>query len=460
MSTVAEGVHEAGPAGSTPANAAPVSATAAAPSAAHIQIRVAELVDGHQLTFPIQDGGGLLLLAEGSLITARFKELLLARGVNDVMVHEFDATRMAAGSAKADGQEIDRFDTELTRKLDELVDSGRLFAADAGPQFKERLVLHGCKGYNGEQRERLLKEHAETCATLDDMIKSAAHGKSLNSGDVATVVSNYLTHLTFDTDCVLEVVNGARRYATIAEHCLNVSLLGMALAIELGMDESTVRMTGLCGLLHDWGMTRVPAALREAGRVLRQAEFVEIQKHPIYTLEMLQRIPGLPSLVPLICYQVHEQPNGQGYPRGRKHKNIHPCAGILRVADAFVALTSPRPFRLALTPYSALECLLRNARERLVDPDVVRGLLHVMSLFPIGSAVVLTDGSIARVLRRNGVNFRCPIVQLLRESDGQIVGKFLLIDTAEDKRQIVKAIPTPGRKEMALSPDLVTLKRV
>jgi HD-GYP domain-containing protein (c-di-GMP phosphodiesterase class II) len=304
-----------------------------------------------------------------------------------------------------------------------------------------------------------VKDHAETSSLLNDMVRSAAQGKPLNGGDIATVVSGYLAHLTLDSDCVVDVVNAASGYARLAEQALNTSLLGMSLAIEMGMDEETVRLTGLCGLLHDWGMTRISAGIRDAPRILSQAEFTEIQKHPIHTLEMLQRITGIPSQVPLICYQIHEQPNGRGYPRGRRNKQIHPCAGILRVADAFNALTSPRPYRSALMPYAALECLLRNAAERVYDPEIVRSLLHVTSLFPIGSSIALNDGCIARVIRRNGNNFANPIVQIVQNRDGSPLTRFQVLDMSQEKRKIVRAIPTPGRSEVALSPEVVVRRR-
>ena len=64
----------------------------------------------------------------------------------------------------------------------------------------------------------------------------------------------------------------------------------------------------------------------------------------------------------------------------------------LRFLDRYDALVSPRAFRPPLTPYAAMECLLRQSAAGDVDPEVVRALLMVQSLFPIGSYVVLSDG--------------------------------------------------------------------
>jgi hypothetical protein len=90
-------------------------------------------------------------------------------------------------------------------------------------------------------------------------------------------------------------------------------------------------------------------------------------------------------LVPLVSYQIHERINGSGYPRGRSEENIHPFARILYVADRYVSLTSLRPHRQPLTPYAAMETLLKSEEERGADPLVVRALLRVISLFPVVS---------------------------------------------------------------------------
>jgi HD-GYP domain-containing protein (c-di-GMP phosphodiesterase class II) len=410
----------------------------------NVKMAVDDLVAGTRLQGPIYDDkANHLLLAQGSLMTPRFKELLKARAVRDVLLSQADADEMAPRSA-AGHLPITAQSESLAQKLDQLIDSGRLFIETAGPKLKERLVLHGCKAYSQGQRDALLAEHAQTCVALDSMIKSASHGEPISGNEITKVVANYLTGMMTDADCVLAVARQARHYAAIAEHCLQMSLFGMALGIELGMNETEVRNIGLSGLLHDWGMSLVPPELLDANRVLTRAEFLEIQKHPIYTLELLKTVAAIPDLVPMICYQIHERPNGTGYPRGRTRSSIHPGARILHVADAFLALTSARPFRKPLMPYAAVECLLRQAAEGLVDGEVVRALLHVVSLFPIGSHVTLSDGSLARVLRRNGNNYRSPIVQIIQEPNGELtdpLDESHIIDPSILNLEIVKAVP-------------------
>src|SRR5205085_4125805 len=112
------------------------------------------------------------------------------------------------------------------------------------------------------------------------------------------------------------------------------------------------------------------------------------------------------------------------------------------------ALTSNRPFRPALMSYAAMECLLKQAQQKLMDPNVVRSLLHVLSLFPVGSFLRFTDGSVGRVLRRNGNQYMQPIVQLLHDRQGnrcELEDASTIINLAESELKIEHAMPTPGR---------------
>ncbi len=370
--------------------------------------------------------------------------------------------RVNAGESVASLTGRTPYDPAITNKLDALIDAGQLFLENSGPRLKERLIRRGSDFDSPELRERQLKNHADACAAIDGMIKAAARSQVPPAKEIATIVMRFLSSLMADTNCVLEVARQAEHYAVRAEHCLQMSLFGMALGIEMGMSDQDVRHIGLSGLLHDWGMAMISPEILEADRVLTKSEFLEIKRHPVHTLKFLKTVPGIPDLVPLICYQVHERPNGTGYPQGLKRLAIHPCARILHVADVYLALTSARPFRKALMPYVAVECLLLQATGGLVDVDIVRGLLHVVSLFPVGSKVKMSDGSVARVVRRNGNNYSSPIVQIIQDSSGEPIADLngsSIIDTSARNLTISGAIPESDVEQTTVSLNDVQLQR-
>jgi HD-GYP domain-containing protein (c-di-GMP phosphodiesterase class II) len=112
------------------------------------------------------------------------------------------------------------------------------------------------------------------------------------------------------------------------------------------------------------------------------------------------------------------------------------------VADCYVGLVSNRQHRRALMPYYAIEKMLKTMPRGLYDAKVLRGLLHAMSLFPIGSCIELTDGRIARVVRSTGETYTQPIVELWDTKHRRYEPDLLNLKT-EKQLKIRRAIPEP-----------------
>jgi HD-GYP domain-containing protein (c-di-GMP phosphodiesterase class II) len=428
-----------------------------------VSTEIQNLITGRVLHFPIFDESGLLLLAEGMTLTSEFLRAIKGRNVNSVQLHKEDYSRLTFQEKFDPAEENRQLDENLVKKLDEVVDTGLLSVVNSEPAVADQLSIHGCKNYNRQNYIDRVNRQKDTSVFVDNMLRNAMRGRSVDCGEVMHLTMSYLNDITSDIDSTISSQLDAIRQDPISDHCVAMSVLGMAIGVEMGLDGKNVRTIALAGLLHDWGMLCVPKHIREAPRKLTDDEYFEIKKHPIYTLRLLDRMCGVPIQVPLICYQVHERPNGSGYPHSRRGERIHLMAKILAVADAYNALISSRPHRPPLIPYAAMECILRQTAVGNFDPKVSRALLMLQSLFPIGSYVILDDGSIARVLRRNKDKFTQPIVRVVQDSDGKSVpddAEGSVMDLAEANLGIVKALPAPGSNAVGLNHDILSLERL
>ncbi|HID21849.1 MAG TPA: HD domain-containing protein [Planctomycetaceae bacterium] len=420
-----------------------------------VDVLVDALIVGRKLRHPVYDQNGILLLAAGTEITTELKSRLKDRGVVEIAVRREDAGTVTLLTSEEDGADPLSFRSELTSRLDGMIGSDSFFVKNSGAAVRDKVVLHGCKAYDPDKREYIIQQHEETAQTLDNMIREAMAGRRLSGNEITTVTATYLTELTADSDNVLTAASEAARDQELTNHCLQMSILSMAIGVEMGLDEVNVRTLGLCGLVHDWGMIRVPEELRKPRRFPDPGDYLPVQKHPIYALELLEQIEGVPSVVPLVAYQVHERPNGTGYPRRRCAQAIHLFAKILLVADTYIHLTHQQSYRLPVMPYAAMECLLKLAARKALDPKVVRALLNMVGLFPIGSCVVLTDGSVGRVYRRTA-DYTRPVVQRLQDSNGRVIPSSSpdsLVDLTESDLEVRQALPNLARKETALTDD-------
>jgi hypothetical protein len=83
--------------------------------------------------------------------------------------------------------------------------------------------------------------------------------------------------------------------------------------------------------------------------------------------------------------------------------------------------------------------MLEDVREGRFDAAVVRGLLHTISLFPIGSYVELNNGQIGKVIRTNGPAYDRPIIEAWHRNRLTAVPDVIDLSTRTEIR-VVKAL--------------------
>lgn len=145
----------------------------------------------------------------------------------------------------------------------------------------------------------------------------------------------------------------------------------IAAAIGLGMHVETRDQQALeiAALLHDIGMGMVGEPVGASERPLSTVEQGLLKAHPVLAAEVIAEVPALEAVTPIV-YHHHEWFDGHGYVGGLAGESIPLGARILAVADAFVSMTSQRPYRDAMTVAQAMRELRAKSGTQF-DPDVV-----------------------------------------------------------------------------------------
>jgi putative nucleotidyltransferase with HDIG domain len=153
------------------------------------------------------------------------------------------------------------------------------------------------------------------------------------------------------------------------------------LAVELGrrIGLSGWRMQALeyAALLHDIGYLSVGKRVLSKGGCLTPEEWTAVRNHAEVGASIIGRVKALHRVSEIVRAH-HERPDGRGYPKGISGPHIPKEAGVLKVADAFVAMTSDRPYRKALGVGEATRKIRSGAGSRF-DTQVVRGLLDLQA---------------------------------------------------------------------------------
>ncbi len=412
-----------------------------------VLVDIETLLLGRPLKFPVYDRTGVLLLAKDSVITPNFRRILREREVTKVRLHNDDADIISSTRAMGklgDSARKANHDLEISKQFQESVENGLQFVSNQGDAVHDAIIDHGNNGYCPDKQAELDEKNQKQCETLAQLMNSVSGSNRLDGEIFREATFGFLEGMCEDFDCMNASSLNLKIDDRLAQHCHRMSILAMSIAVEIGLNDENVCRVGVTGLLHDWGMLKVPEHIRNPGKPLKELDRLELQKHVMYSIDILEKMTGLPTLVPLVSYQVHEQMNGEGYPRGRVGNNIHLFARILHVAHCYVELTTKTGYRNALSPYDATMQLFRYAKNGILDPVVLRALLRAQSLFPVGSLVMLSSGSMAKVVRANGDLFAEPIVQLVQDSQGNEIKQGesgTILNLSEVDCKVTQAMP-------------------
>lgn len=162
-------------------------------------------------------------------------------------------------------------------------------------------------------------------------------------------------------------------------HSTRVSALAAAAAERAGLPSDDCIALRRAGLLHDVGRVGVSAGIWGKAGPLTSRDWDQVYQHPYYTERVLARSATLAKLGELAGTH-HERLDGSGYHRRIPASLLGPSARILAAADAYCAMTEPRPYRDAMSPGEAAAELQKLGRSGKLDPEAIRSVLDAAGL--------------------------------------------------------------------------------
>ena len=158
-------------------------------------------------------------------------------------------------------------------------------------------------------------------------------------------------------------------------HSRGVSELAAAAATLHGLPDAETKLVRRAALVHDLGRLGISNAIWDKRGPLSPSERERVRLHPYLTDRMLASSEAL-GPVRAIAVQHHERLDGSGYPRGLSGDALTPAGRILAAADAYHAMTEPRPHRRPLTAQEAADELGADVRRALLDAGAVDSVLR------------------------------------------------------------------------------------
>lgn len=228
-------------------------------------------------------------------------------------------------------------------------------------------------------------------------------------------------------------------------HNINVATISLLIGQIMGLSPKDLDELATGALLHDVGKLKIPLDIINKNGKLTDREFEQMKAHPKYGYDILGKSKGLSERSRMVALQHHEKYQGGGYPNRLKGNQISLFSRICAIADVYDALTTDRPYRVAMSPYEAMK-ILNAGIENHFDPEILTSFIRKFSLFPSGTLVRLNDGSIAVVTKNNPTSVIRPKIKILVNPQGKHLKQRIEVDLTQEKTLFIKG--PAERKEL------------
>jgi putative two-component system response regulator len=165
------------------------------------------------------------------------------------------------------------------------------------------------------------------------------------------------------------------------KHCQRLSVASVMLGEALGLPSQDLTSLYRGGFLHDIGKIGIPDTILFKRGMLTTEEWDVMRSHPVRGEEICRPMRSLWPVLPIIRSH-HERWDGSGYPDGLAGEQIPLLARILQVADIYDALTTERPYKIALAPEAAFAVMEEEVRRGWRDPELVPLFASIIQTHP------------------------------------------------------------------------------
>jgi HD-GYP domain-containing protein (c-di-GMP phosphodiesterase class II) len=160
-----------------------------------------------------------------------------------------------------------------------------------------------------------------------------------------------------------------------AGHSRRVSEYACAIAGAMGLSHAELSEIRIGALLHDIGKIGISDAILLKPAKLTEEENALIQQHPTIGRRILEGVNAFQPYLAVVELH-HENWDGTGYPHGLRGGEAPLTARIVKIADAYDAMTSDRPYRKGVSHERALSVFEQISGSQL-DPLVVEAFRNL-----------------------------------------------------------------------------------
>lgn len=277
------------------------------------------------------------------------------------------------------------------------------------------------------QAASLLKSDVEN--VFHDKVKNIMEKHTYHNNkelvELSKTADNIIASVLEEEEVVNKIYDIKERSSDVYEHSVNICSFATLLALKLKLSKNSVHDIAVGCLLHDLGLRYLSISFTDKDiNSFSTQELAEYHKHPVYGYTALQNEVWISDLSKKIILCHHENISGNGYPL--KRKSLPYEVKLVSVCDTFDEMICGIGCNRQKV-YKAVE-YLKTFRGILFDAEIVDTFLEFTAVYPVGSNVLLNDGSIGRVIKQNKGFSDRPVVKITKAGSDQACKKGSSVD--------------------------------
>ncbi|PIZ22494.1 MAG: metal-dependent phosphohydrolase [Comamonadaceae bacterium CG_4_9_14_0_8_um_filter_57_21] len=262
-----------------------------------------------------------------------------------------------------------------------------------------------------QARKRVIAQRQQAIANVERAFgKAVSTMKNLNRNllakpqetllDMGELVGHMMDAFLESPEATLHVMGDRVGGEEVYFHSLNVTILSMMLAKDLGFDAVVARDLGIGAMVHDIGLIDIPAmVLGKDPDDYNQAERSLRQMHVEYGSKIAAKLGLTPGALAIVN-QHHEFIDGSGYPNKLKGEQMTEAARLVSLVNHYDNLCNPVNHKKALTPHQALSFIFAQRKSKF-DAKALQLMVRSLGVYPPGSIVHLSNDMLATVTAVN-----------------------------------------------------------
>lgn len=244
--------------------------------------------------------------------------------------------------------------------------------------------------------EKMFLKASETLKTINKNIFSQPQAAFKSANEL---IEQMLGSLLIDKDIAIHLMNDKISGEEIYLHSMNVAVLSMMLAKELGFSSAEIKQIGIGSLFHDVGKVEVPYHIVNSTTTLTRPEMNIMKQHCHYGEVIVKKI-GLTDDATKIITQHHEYADGSGYPSQLKGSQISKLASVVAIVNAYDNYCNHADVNSSLSPNEALSFMFAH-QQHLFDVKQLNVFIRCLGIYPPGTIVNLSNEMTGMVVSVN-----------------------------------------------------------